>query len=114
MPCYSRITSEVQFTEKTDIQLLARALTAMGLSVIRDDIMNNAATTALAFSGRLGGQYVNGTYTAGRLEVRGTAQVEMNQFKRAYSTEVVKAAAQRFGWTVQQKADNQFQVQRRY
>jgi len=39
MPCFSRVTSEVQFGPKTDLALLTGALTRLGLDlgVVPDD-----------------------------------------------------------------------------
>lgn len=113
MPCYSRITSEVQFGEKTDITLLRRALEALEYTV--EQTTGADGLPRLTINGTLpNGLYATGYFAKGTLEIRSATPVDMNVFKRAYSAEVVKSAGQRFGWTVQQKEANQFTVQRRF
>lgn len=104
MPCYSRINSTVEFGPDTDAVLLAKAMEGLGYKVYRQG-------KALGFTKNDGtsGQFVNG-----RLTVNSDAEIDQNQFKRAYSAEVVKAAAQRFGWNAKQTSASTFQVQRRY
>lgn len=104
MPCYSRVTSTIEFGDKTDQRLLAEALKSLGYNVIA---AKNGAP--LRFYGGL----ADGEFANGKLTVRQDGSFDENAVKRAYSAQVVKSAAQRFGWTVKQPAENQFQVTRR-
>jgi hypothetical protein len=106
MPCYSRVSSSVEFGDGTDAGLLAKALQSLGYIVGR-------AGPALRFSG-LGR---SGLYQNGQLTVNGSSELttdQVNEIKRAYSAEVVKSAAQRFGWQAKQQSPTQFQVTRRF
>lgn len=107
MPCYSRVTSTVEFSDSTDVVLLAKAMQALGYQVMRQG-------KGFRFDN---GTSMLGSFEGGRMTLRGEAKLtveQTNEIKRAYSTEVVKAASQRFGWQVKQSSPTQFQVQRRY
>ncbi len=106
MPCWSQQTSTVSFSANTDLKLLAKALEGLGF-VVRLDV----ASKALLFSNASTGQ--SGTFQDGSLTIKSAKKEDMNVFKRAYSTEVVRSAAQRFGWQVKQPSANTFQVTRR-
>lgn len=108
MPCYSRQTSTIEFGEQTDRAIFQRAVTEMGYTVN----VNRDGTIAFWTS--------DGDISAA-LDMKGKLQVttaegvfDVNTIKRAYSTEVVKAAAKRFGWQVKSPAANKFEVQRRF
>lgn len=103
MPCYSRINTTVEFGPSTDAALLAAALKGLGYTVTQ-------IGKSLSFA-KYEGDVITGTYANGRMTVSGS--VDQNAMKRAYSAEVVKAAAKRFGWQVKQTNEVQFQVTRR-
>lgn len=91
MPCFSIETSNVQFLEaSTDPVLLKLALEAMGYSVTLTE------QGQLSFARpQLG---VTGTYDRGRIETRGS--IDLNEVRRAYGEKVVEAAAHKQGWTL--------------
>lgn len=108
MPCYSRVASTVELGPKTDAGLLAQALDSLGYIVGR-------AGGAVRFSHPLTGvtgRYQNGVMNVSTIE--GEAPLDQNEIKRAYSAQVIKSAAQRFGWQAKQTSPTQFQVTRRY
>lgn len=52
---------------------------------------------------------------AGTVELRGSATaLDVNTIKRAYSTEAVKLAGKKFGWSMTSTAPNKFVAQRRF
>lgn len=104
MPCYSRINSTVEFGQNTDAKLLAKALRAMGYTVTE-------AGKSLAFAKYASDAPITGTFRDGTMTINGS--IDEMEVKRTYSAEVVKSAAQRFGWQVKQPGANQFQVTRR-
>lgn len=104
MPCYSRIQSTVEFGDKTDPKLLALALKGLGYTV-------TLVGKSISFAKYASDAPITGTYRNGTMTING--YVDQNEMKRAYSAEVVKSAAQRFGWTVKQQSPTQFQVNRR-
>lgn len=103
MPCYTRINSTVEFGPATDAALLAAALRGLGYTVTQ-------MGKNLSFA-RYDNDVVTGTYANGRMTISGT--VDQNLLKRAYSAEVVKSSAKRFGWQVKQTGPQQFQVTKR-
>lgn len=106
MPCYSRIESTVELGQNTDPLLLAKAMQALGYEVER---LGQKPADGFAFAkGSLDGEFVGG-----RLTFWSVRAIDQNEIKRAYSTEVVKATAQRFGWQVKQASPNKFQLSRR-
>lgn len=102
MPCYTKQTSTVEFGPQTDVKLLKKALEGMNFRVTE-------TPTGLRFSG----WSQDGTFENGKLTLNSSGREDMNVYKRAYSAQVVKAASQRFGWTVKQTDENKFHVQRR-
>lgn len=104
MPCWTIQESRAEFGAKTDRVLFAKALDAMGYRASID------SKGVVHFSSEA-------TQSGGRLELNGTlvmqGELTVNPFKRAYSAEVVKATAQRFGWKVEEKKPGQYQVTRR-
>jgi hypothetical protein len=76
----------------TDINLLAEALKALGYQV-------RVTETGLRFA-KYG---CSGTYNkaTGKLESRGSVQLDIDEVKRGYSVQVVNSQAKKFGWKVQ-------------
>ncbi len=105
MPCYSRINSTIEWTEGTDATLLASALKQLGYIVGQAGKVVRFSHPDLDVSGTFDGR-------TGTMQVD-TNTLDQNQLKRAYSAEVIKSAAKRFGWTAKQATDTQFQVTRR-
>lgn len=110
MPCYTRQTSTVELGPQTDTQLLRAAVEELGYRTSNLD-------GGFAFSqGDTAGLFTGGTFREGKLSVVGSEKwttQHQHQLQRAYSAQVVKAAAKRFGWAVKQPNPNQFQVTRR-
>lgn len=107
MPCDTIQRSKVSFKlNATDTGLLKTALTSLGYSV-------GQTHKGLSFS-KYGanGTFVNGEFKAtinGREE-----DFDVNEVKRAYSKEVVKATSKRFGWNLKETGENQYEVVRRF
>lgn len=108
MPCDSRITSSVEWTDNTDPKLLAAALKSLGFIV-------GVVGTAVRFSNPE--TSVTGTYDGRKkmmtLSGLNDESLDLNPIKRAYSAQVIQSAAKRFGWQVKQTDDTKFQITRR-
>lgn len=102
MPCFS-IRRNVINLEKVDRDLLAKALEALGYTVTKHP------NGVLSFSNRYGSGY----FAAGKLTFDQDINLTENAVKQAYSTQVVQAAAKKFGWQVKNPAANQFVAVRR-
>lgn len=120
MPCWLKQTTPVDLGPGTSIELLTEALKSLGFAINNSAYSERRGYTfsADAFYGEFarmsvmvtkeGKVEIGGAYTYG---VTGTEKV--NAIKRAYSIQVVKATAQRFGWRLQEKKENQFVAMRR-
>lgn len=94
LPCWTIQSSEVSFDlEHTDINLLKLALEGLGYNVIQNKeglLFNKPGIT--------------GTYnaTTGKInaDVRSGLQLGVNEVKRAYSKEIVRFTAKKFGWSI--------------
>jgi hypothetical protein len=90
--------------EKMEGALLQTALRALGYEV-------TVSGTALLFGSR--GAYGVHRYENGKLTIATSSLVDgdqsafVNRIKQAYSTEVVKATAKRFGWALKTDAKQQ-------
>jgi len=100
MPCNTRQTSVIQWNANTDVVLLQLALQAEGFSAVKVE-------DGLRFEAG----YTRGWFRDGTMRIEGV--IDENSLKRAYSAQVVKSAAKRFGWAVQQRSAQEFQVTRR-
>jgi len=110
MPCWQRTQSTVKLGAATDVALLQKALEALGMSVqVRDGVLTFNAKDVNA-----GG--VRGIFTKGELQLFQTSfrAFDENQLKRAYSVQVVQAAAKKYGWVVRQQGEMKLTAQRRY
>lgn len=103
MPCDSIRTNSVDLSSigRIDLKLLAAALNALGLGA--------AVQTDGTIQGR------NVYYGGGQLTLSGytATQIKLDQVKQAYSAEVVKSTAKRFGWTLKQVEPFKYQVIKR-
>ena len=106
MPCDTISTVSVKFNQKTDQALLVAALTTMGLSPC-------VHSEGITFKD---GAYIAAT---GEIQWRQTYWNRQNwdaktaEIKRAYSAEVVKSQARRFGWQLKEVAPYQYEVMKR-
>lgn len=103
MPCYQVITNTVSLPAM-DPELRKRAIAELGWKVLWED------KTQL----RLNASGVVATIRSGAFEIRAGYEDRADTLKVAYSKQVVKAAASRFGWAVKETAPNQFVAQRRF
>lgn len=110
MPCWQRTQSTVKLSGTTDVALLQKALEALGMTVQ----LRNGTLVFSAKDADAGG--IVGTFVNGKLEVRTTswAPFDENQIKRAYSVQVVQAAAKKYGWVVRAQSETKLTAQRRY
>jgi hypothetical protein len=68
-----------------------------------DPTLAAAAIAALGWSGSV-------SYSNGKLSVRGNIPDAQEQVKQAYSAEVVKSQAKKYGWQLKQTAPFKFEV----
>ena len=101
MPCWTIQTTTVELELKAENQAhLKAALESMGYRV-----QANEQNQTLTFQNRNG--TLNGSFVDGKLKLDGrdseVANFDINAVKRAYSTQVVKSQAKKFGWEIKQK-----------
>jgi hypothetical protein len=58
--------------------------------------------------------YSTATFRNGKFIIPNRELYRVNEIKQAYSTEVVKSSAKKYGWTIKSKNKNKLQVSRRY
>lgn len=97
MPCDQVRMMDVQFGEQTDHGLFAEALKEMGFNV---SVSGNQVTFTRG--------YQTGYMRDGRLSIPQEMQGQVSTMKREYSKQVVKSAAKRFGWALQQDKQNEY------
>ncbi len=111
MPCDSRVTINVKLSA-SDRNLLFQALIGLGWQP------REIAGTIQCYVPNVGTMSISGD----NLQISGYAytgaekQAEelANKIRRAYSTEVVKSQAKKFGWQLKQTSENKFKAIRRY
>jgi nitrate reductase beta subunit len=99
MPCYS-ITQVQLLLEKANVDLLKKALEGLGYLGLHKD-----GEKRLYWNG---GMY---NKDSGKLTVREDNRV--SEIKKAYSAEVVKAQAKRFGWQLKETGQYKYQIIKR-
>ena len=109
MPCNTIQRSTVSLELRADNQeFLVNALKSLNYSV-------NVSNNVVRFSNYRTG--VNGSFVDGKLRIDGETSVverfDVNEVKRAYSRQVVEAAAKRFGWQANKKSETEYEVKRR-
>jgi hypothetical protein len=111
MPCDTVQRSKVSFKlEATDLNLLKKALEKLGYTVAMEK-------TSLRFSKeQTVGRYENGTLSATTTRSRYSTATEfdVSEVKVAYSKEVVKYAANRFGWNLTEESLTTGKLTRRF
>lgn len=105
MPCDTIQSSTINLGKIGDRALLLKAIAGLGYQAHIDGTVI-----------RFGTRYNGGTIDAeGSVELIGAAtRLDVNTIKRAYSTEAVKLAAAKFGWSLKPTTDNKFVAQRKY
>jgi hypothetical protein len=107
MPCDSIQTSSVNLELKADNKtFLLAALKSLDYSAAE-------IGETVTFATRQG---VRGVFANGKLTVTGrygaAENFDTNPIKVAYSHQVVKATAKKFGWTIRKTGDNKYSVQK--
>lgn len=111
MPCDSISTASVVWTQATDLNLLVAALNTLGKqATLQGDTI----------------RFTGGTFRAGQFTFQGSAFLgqmarmtdakaaeALALVKRAYSGEVVKSQAKRFGWQLKETAPFKYEVMKR-
>jgi hypothetical protein len=95
MPCDQVRTTTVQWTEATDIDLVAKAMKAIGLS----DVQQNIPGVVTA----LDANYNRVTYDRGRLTFVPGSAFEESALKQRYAAEVVQERFRALGWSVEEQ-----------
>ena len=113
MPCDTIQLSSVKFNmQATDLKIFEDGLRAIGYQYGKDYQGVPFFSKTLAGGQTITGQFKNGevklTFPEGMNEGDITAEI-----KRAYSTEVVKTQAKKFGWQLKEKAPGKFVVIKR-
>jgi hypothetical protein len=110
MPCDMTTSMSIEWGENTIVDLLAKALADQGLT----ETINNENNLQYAGNGNV----VTYNKTNHKMTIRSsgyyTKTLDERELKRAYSTELVKNAAQRFGWNLKQQSPTVFRAQRRF
>ena len=88
MPCDTISETEVEFSQHTDSALLKKAMGSLGFTVLE-------RSGSLSFVNHK--TLETGTFLNGRFAFN-QRSTESNAIKRAYSEQVVKSQAKRFGW----------------
>lgn len=111
MPCWTVQTSEVSLDAKTDINLLKVALTKLGFMISEYENGN----LYLSHSERINGSFQNGKLSLNYGSEQLAEKYSTSNIKVAYSEQVVRSQAKRFGFTVKQDAKNpnKFQLVKR-
>jgi hypothetical protein len=107
MPCDSIQTNSVNLGNLGDRSMLQRALENLGHKNVQ--VHEDGRITF--------GDYRSGgtIWPNGRMDTTGGATaMQANEVKRAYSSEAVKAAAAKFGWSLKTTAAGKFQAIRRF
>lgn len=93
MPCDTQVRTTVDFGGAgVDLAAVAKALEGFGYKV-------EVAAGRLDFFGR----GVQGSLVGGKLSTVGSSTFDLNALKVAYAGQVVRAAATRYGWKVQEQ-----------
>lgn len=122
MPCWLKQTTPVDLGPNTSIELLTTALRGLGFHI---NDQNYSAQRGYKFSADC---FTRNDFRRMSVVVTNDNKIEigyastdarvlpdkLNAIKRAYSTEVVKSTANRFGWRLQQKEQNQLVAMRRF
>jgi hypothetical protein len=99
MPCDTISTYQVKLQDSTDLDLLTKALEALNLNPRRQGHI-------IRFGA---GESFN--KATGEVRVRNVESVA--EIKKAYSAELIKSQAKRFGWTLKQTGPYAYTVHKR-
>jgi hypothetical protein len=102
MPCHQIRLQEVDLNV-ADWDLLEKSLKELGYTVMRDE----GRGYLYFFNAQRNGQI-------SRDSCKVTEPGMVNEIKREYAWQVLKAAGQRFKWNVKKTAQNRYQVNRRF
>lgn len=107
MPCDTIQTSTVKMEMRADNEkFLLNALSSLGYYATK-------IGETIAFRNNRGTE--TGVFAKGELTItsRNPESFDLNKLKRAYSTEVVKNTAKKYGWELKPTAENKFSVQKK-
>lgn len=100
MPCNSIVQNRVQWNEEhTDLDLLSLAMKKLGYKAITATRFRNTQGNEVELrNGKL-------ITIVSRYET-----IDTDAIKQGYSCEVVKKAARSYGWKIEEKGNNEFEV----
>lgn len=113
MPCDSISTASVTWNQSTDLTLLVSALNTLGKGAT---LLSDGITIRFTGGTFKAGQFTfTGGQFFGRMEkmTESRASEGLALVKRAYSAEVVKSQAKRFGWQLKEVAPFKYEVMKR-
>lgn len=102
MPCWTITTVKLEL-KNASLDLLKKALEAQG----KQNIYVNTAMGIVTWG------YGRDGYNKNTGQISVQTKSDGNAIRRAYSAEVVKKTASRFGWQVQQSGENRFAIIKR-
>lgn len=97
MPCWTVQQNRVKL-EIADLEIMQRGLEAQGI------VVRKRSASMIEFE--MNNARVNMTKGESGVEVRSYGQIDEKAIKRAYSGEIVRTTAQRFGWSVEEREVN--------
>lgn len=101
MPCDSIETTEVDFKSASP-DFVRRALQSLGYEVTEN---NGALTGDKDWAESV-------IFVDGSLEIRTRSGVDAATITRAYSAEIIKFAAEEYGWQFEQTGENEYAIQK--
>lgn len=105
MPCDTISTMGIDLG-KVDPELLFKALQALNLSPVKYEQMGRITWD----NGYYDLQTKQATIRTSAMQGEGSVESVTASIKRAYSAEVVKATAKKYGWQLKQTAEFKYQV----
>lgn len=100
MPCDTITETEVEFSHQTDPELLKKALGSLGFQTYKTQ-------QGFAFTNQR--TYETGRFENGKFSFT-QRSTEVNALKRAYSEQVVRSQATRFGWKLKEEKGSKNQI----
>lgn len=124
MPCWTRSEVELELNNP-DLELLLSAAKSIGFWVYQEGregvAMHRQKGQQYGYEFAVDGQIQNTSYSLvvkdGKVMLTGPAPAttaHINMLNRAYSTQIVKQTAKRYGWQLTQQNENKFVAARRF
>lgn len=106
MPCDQIRRSKVSFKiDVTDLDLFRKSMKKMGFNHVSKGQSRELYSDMYGNSAEL---------KSGGLEVTSTQKFDMDKLKREYSTEVVKDTCERYGWSLNETSENEYEIVKSY